>query len=135
MDDPHRRRRLFAARVGRRPGEPDAAGAAFGESAESGRESTGDSGTVTLLDVAAEESDDFVETAPPRPVPAVTAALPPLAVVAANPGPLPDPLPPRLDAAVRALREDLLAVGGPAAALADEICARHRDRLRAAVGR
>ena len=58
-------------------------------------------------------------------------ALPP---VRANPGPLPDPLPPRLDAVVRALREDLLMSGGGAAELADEICARHRDRLREALG-
>ena len=55
-------------------------------------------------------------------------------VVRRNPGPLPDPLPPPLDAAVRALREDLLTVGGTAAGLADELCARHRDRLREALG-
>ena len=60
----------------------------------------------------------------PRPAPAYRPA-------AANPGPLPEPLPPPLDAVVRGLREDLLAAGGDAAGLADEICARHRDRLRA----
>ena len=57
---------------------------------------------------------------------------PPRAVSA---GRLPDPLPPGLDAAVRALREDLLDAGGAAAGLADEICARHRDRLRVAIDR
>ena len=66
--------------------------------------------------------------APPATRPRV---LPP---VAANPEPLPEPLPPRLDAVVRRLREDLLSAGGDAAALADEICARHRDRLREALG-
>ena len=54
--------------------------------------------------------------------------------VGTNPGPLPDPLPPRLDRAVHELREDLLTTGGAAAGLADEICARHRDRLREALG-
>ncbi len=54
--------------------------------------------------------------------------------VGSNPGPLPDPLPPRLDEVVRRLREDLLQSGGAAAGLADEICARHRDRLREALG-
>ena len=58
----------------------------------------------------------------------------PLSPVASNPGPLPQPLPPRLDAVVRRLREDLIASGGEAAGLADEICARHRDRLREALG-
>ena len=52
-----------------------------------------------------------------------------------NPGPLPDPLPPPLDAVVRGLREDLLAAGPGTAALADELCARHRDRLRAVLDR
>ena len=66
----------------------------------------------------------------PRPVPGAAAA-PAYRPAAANPGPLPDPLPPPLDAAVRGLREDLLAAGPDAAGLADEICARHRDRLRA----
>ena len=60
----------------------------------------------------------------PRPSPAYRPA-------AANLGPLPEPLPPPLDSVVRGLREDLLAAGGDAAGLADEICARHRDRLRA----
>ena len=54
--------------------------------------------------------------------------------VGTNPGPLPAPLPPRLDRAVHELREDLLTTGGAAAGLADEICARHRDRLREALG-
>ncbi|MEM9700902.1 MAG: hypothetical protein AAF907_00495 [Planctomycetota bacterium] len=58
----------------------------------------------------------------------------PLAPVGPNPVPLPEALPPRLDAAVQRLREDLLVAGGEAAALADEICARHRDRLREALG-
>ncbi|NNJ26930.1 hypothetical protein [Alienimonas chondri] len=59
---------------------------------------------------------------------------PALPRVRANPGPLPEPLPPRLDDVVRRLRDDLLTCGGDAAALADEICARHRDRLREALG-
>ena len=66
--------------------------------------------------------------APPPAVPAALTDPTPLA------GPLPAPLPPPLDAAVRALRDDLLDAGGTAAALADEICARHRDRLRTALG-
>ena len=77
---------------------------------------------------------DFpVAEADPPVVPKPTAAAAPRAAAAAafNPGPLPDPLPPPLDAAVRGLREDLLAAGPDAAGLADEICARHRDRLRA----
>ena len=95
-------------------------------------------------DEAAEEDDEDVRAL--RPVPAPTAApvaapaapVPAAgwsaAAVNANPGPLPDPLPPPLDAAVRALREDLLVTGGAAAGLADELCARHRDRLREAFG-
>ncbi|MFH5803683.1 hypothetical protein [Alienimonas sp. DA493] len=72
----------------------------------------------------------------PAPAPAPTANRRPRALpaVRSNPDPLPEPLPPRLDEVVRRLREDLLTLGGPAAALADEICARHRDRLREALG-
>ena len=76
-----------------------------------------------------EPPTDFpIAVEPPAPVSRPAPAYRP---AAANPGPLPEPLPPPLDAVVRGLREDLLAAGGDAAGLADEICARHRDRLRA----
>lgn len=73
---------------------------------------------------------DAVAPALPRKAPARGSAAA-YRADAMNPGPLPEPLPPPLDAVVRGLREDLLAAGGDAAGLADEICSRHRDRLRA----
>ena len=153
MHDDHRRRRLVARlAAGARtewldelrllPESEEVAGAApfagpapFAEPA--------DDTDVRLLPTAADfplpvraPTGGYPATAEGLPVGVEPASLPRPSANAglANTGPLPDPLPPPLDAAVRALREDLLTSGGDAAALADEICARHRDALRAALG-
>ena len=128
MNEPSRRRRLVArlAAVSREECDdelrvlPAEAPAAEPETAPAAPR------TPPPTDFPVVEADP---PAVPRPAPK------PAPPAAFNPGPLPDPLPPPLDAVVRGLREDLLAAGPDAAGLADEICARHRDRLRAVLHR
>ena len=143
MHDPSRRRRLAARLAAGRGAHEDGwadelrvlpDGPAAANPVAEPAPAAPPAGPPVSLPTAAGDVDFPLADPPPGPIerPEPVAAeefRPP----AANPGPLPDPLPPPLDAAVRALREDLLIAGGSAAGLADEICARHRDRLRAAL--
>ncbi|QDT16987.1 hypothetical protein [Alienimonas californiensis] len=156
---PARRRRLLAHKSAGRPTDyPRSSPAYVPEGAEEETEAADDERAEddsAELDSAQEEDADFGEPTaadepgasssllpatvdagerPPRRLPLAGERPRALPSIRSNPGPLPEPLPPRLDEVVRRLREDLLTLGGPAAALADEICARHRDRLREALG-
>ena len=138
---PARRRRLLAHRPparGDRGADDPRSAPALPSGASGATEPPGDDPPSppteeTAEEAAGEDGDPpALLPAPSGPPPGWRAPL--LPAVAANPGPLPEPLPPRLDAVVRRLRDDLLDAGGGAGALADEICARHRDRLREALG-